>query len=63
MLGNTCGSLPDKGGVSCHCGGFSVSVMNEGFYLETACELQQGKECQVGDEEGGFGRLQQVRKK
>lgn len=32
--------LPDKGGVSCRCGP-SVRLMNGGFYLQTARELQE----------------------
>lgn len=43
--------LPDEGGVSCHYAGPWVRLMNGGFYLETARELQWRKECQVGNEE------------
>ena len=42
--------LPDKGGVSCRYDGPSVRLMNGGFYLETARELQWRKECQVASE-------------
>lgn len=47
--------LPDKGGVSCRYVGPSVRLMNGGFYLETARELQWRKECQVRNEERDLG--------
>lgn len=47
--------LPDKGGVSCRYVGPSVRLMNGGFYLETARELQWRKECEAGNEERDLG--------